>query len=554
LNIQSVDQESRWAKLPSVKGGEDFDLISDIADRNIGCSPFLAHFQAGSPMTVAPAQLEMIPKTPKQMFVLAEVSLREAFKDRDLRFERIEESPNEFICPDSCFYDINSIVNSLSDAIKKRITRFYYSPEKRAICSEMSMTAKESAKIAYPNGDEWMSLLRNSRLAEIPRTSELNLTSGMILSETDFIKNPLFSNTLEKESVFQRLCSLIGTEKFQLDYVEFLEKIRGSDLDWADCYRENSIEFAYLSLYAYLNTEIDQEELFVAQMLASAFTEPLDSAAYSPDTASYTVLTEENGKTHLKENQYISYLTSLFDIPCLRDIETKSLLKRTTVSYFAREDEIEEEVYESNRAFEQLTFGQVFLREGLRTTLLPPALVKVLYAETLKSDSCPVPPQEHKEYFGYRRSVKDLFSGRPISRASPLFFMPEVHDSPGHQLGIVAHDELFHCALDWINPYTQAFINCGKDVYEDENLKDNFKTVSIKLLDRAVTVKSINDFFEQEVLERIKEFSELQQLIFLEVCIECFPDELVDQISQIETREESLFLRWLQEKKNSSES
>jgi hypothetical protein len=525
--------------------------ISNIAVRSLAdISPFIERFMDESPFTLAPEldEIEIRPINTRENFLLAEVSMHETFKARDLRFERTEESPNVFICADSCFSDINSVVNSLSHPIKKQISRFYYSPEKRAICCEMSEAPTGHTKIEYPSGDEWMSLLRRSRLTDVPRLNELTLTSGMTLSETDFVNNPLFSNTLEKGAVYQRLCSLRGSEKFQLKYAEFLEKIRGSDLDWADSYRENSIEFAYLSLYAYLNTEIDQEELFVAQMLASAFTEPLDSAAYSPDTASYTVLTEENAKSHLRENQYISYLTSLFNVDCLKDIETKSLLKRTTVSFFAKEGGIEEEVHGSNRDYDLLTFGQVFIREGLRTTLLPPALMKMLYAETLKSDECPAPPLEHKEYFGYRRFAKDLFLGRPISRASPLFFMPEVHELSGHQLGVVAHDELFHCALDWINPYTNAFINCGKKVYNDQRLNGELRAISIKILDRGALVESVVDFFQEEVLKNLNVLPVHQQLIFFQICIECFPYKLLDQLLEIEMEEECLFLSWLQQR------
>ena len=56
--------------------------------------------------------------------------------------------------------------------------------------------------------------------------------------------------------------------------------------------------------------------------------------------------------------------------------------------------------------------------------------------------------------------------GRPISYASPLFYIPEVHGRPSKQLGITAHDVVGHCVTDWMHPYSGTLIGLGAELRE----------------------------------------------------------------------------------------
>jgi len=87
----------------------------------------------------------------------------------------------------------------------------------------------------------------------------------------------------------------------------------------------------------------------------------------------------------------------------------------------------------------------------------------------------------------------DLFEGRPISYASPLFYMPIVHDALGTQLGITAHDMNVHCPIDWQSPYVEQCIRLGRsllNIVMNEKIHEADRKIVLNMvvqtLDRAV--------------------------------------------------------------------
>lgn len=389
--------------------------------------------------------------------------------------ERVE-GEDQFVLPDITFSDIQKLTEEFSFYQNPKLGTFSYCPEKKSIC----FTPGPSFKIEYPNSDQWMSLKKSKGLRNSEEASFL-LTSGSRYLESTFIKHPLFKNSIERHSVFCRLSKLLekstlldqvlGTN-FERKYHSFLRNIKSSNLHWADPYKGNPMDLAYIALYAYLNGEIDQEELFTAQMVASAFAE-------SPESAAYLVLTEENAKKELRENNYFddSHLSQDFDF--LKNLNQKPLLKRTQVSYvLAEEGELS---YTDLKKYKRRPLG--FQEEGttVKMTLIPTWLLERIYEKTLLAG--PIPPKTNTEYFGYDQSVKALMKGRPISYASPLFYMPPVHGSITNQTAITAHDLLAHCSFDWSCPYTEGLIKLGKKLWEDTRFDKN---LSLLTLDRPV--------------------------------------------------------------------
>jgi hypothetical protein len=131
-------------------------------------------------------------------------------------------------------------------------------------------------------------------------------------------------------------------------------------------------------------------------------------------------------------------------------------------------------------------------KDESKVEVIPPILCKTLYKEIFAPNFASpeeYPPTEHAEFFGYKRKIKQLELGRPISYASPLFYLPAVHDTSSTQLGITVHDLLGHCVLDWLHPYTKQLISLGRAVKE---LGPEFSLIARNFLDRAIEPLSQN--------------------------------------------------------------
>lgn len=408
--------------------------------------------------------------------------IRSAFESRGLAFE---SHLGMFVYPDSTFSDIKEVVGTLSENAKAYVGELFYNARKRAICS----IPGSEFQINYPDTSTWISLLKLSREKVVYPFSCLTLTEGRSCSESDFVKESIFKSTLEKHSVFLRLCKLRDATDFEERYDTFLQSTQTGDFEWA---KTKPLDMAYFALFAYLDgKKINKEELFVAQMLASAFLE-------SPDSAAYIVLTQENVDAHLKQTHYLTPHQTARDFACVASLEGKSPLERMAISYKTQTG-IDFFVYELYKESRKLPMGFKEISEepnAAYVTILPPWFSKKLYEEIFSPNFQFIedyPPTEHSEFFGYKEILKDLVKGRPISYASPLFYIPEVHGRPSKQLGITAHDVVGHCVTDWMHPYSGTLIELGVELRELDD--PELFPLAFALLDRAVE-SQLEDYHE----------------------------------------------------------
>ncbi len=420
-------------------------------------------------------------------------------------------------------------MGTLSKNAKAYIGNFFYNPQKRAICS---ITGSEF-RIDYPETSQWITLLKRSREREVDPSSCLSLTEGRSCLETDFVKESIFKSTLEKHSVFLHMCKLRNAPDFEERYETFLGSTRTGDFEWA---KSKPIEMAYLALFAYLDgKKINKEELFVAQMLSSAFLE-------SPDSAQYSVLTQENVDEHLKETHYLTPSQTATTFACVRNLEGKSVLERMSISYKTQTG-IDLFVYDLYKASSKPAMGFREVSEDPNAslvTILPPWFSKQLYEEIFSPNFDSIddhPPTMHSEFFGYKEILKDLVDGRPISYASPLFYIPEVHGRPSKQLGITAHDVVGHCVTDWMHPYSGSLIELGAELRE---LNDpEFFPIAFALFDRAVESQledcdeNVSNFIINLITTLVDpKLSKEKQDIFFSKCRKILPERVLDKIEQ----------------------
>ena len=432
---------------------------------------------------------------------------------KGLIFENIPET-NIFIC-DNSFIQIKKVLEDFPESEKKDIGRFFYSPENNAICCNFD---EKDYGIIYPTGYGWTSFIRISKEYTQPEHSPLALSNGKFCSEKEFIENPLFASTLEKRSVFRHLSKIQETRTFKKDYQTFLRVTQSNDEHWANSYRKKPIDLAYLSLFAYLDGKIVKEELFIVQMLASAFLE-------SPDSTKYVVLTKANVKDYLLSYNYLTDENKTSHFHCLENLDKKSLIERTAFSkqskkslteqnailtvdwavYYALKESLlpsqsirlcnkkssekissdedtilEKDIRSRSERKKERKNLEAQKNNSISTLFLPPWLCKRLNAEIAQFDN---PLIDHEEYFGYRRKLDDLLLGRPVSYASPLFYIPEVHDYPGTQLGITSHDIHFHCFLDFYNPHAKKIIQLAEKI---RTLGKDVIPLVANLLDRPI--------------------------------------------------------------------
>lgn len=438
-------------------------------------------------------------------------TIQKLFHERGLEFKKLENQSGLFICPDSCWSDIKEILQELSVPERNKIGVFYYNPDQRSICCDFRL----QGGILYPTAEEWIDQMKASK-KEAENSLFLCLTNGAFLSEDQFLKDPLFKDSLEKYSVFRRLCKFRASEGFERAYETFRRLLASNSPRWADIYRNNPKELALVSLFAYLDKRISSKELFTAHMLSSAFFE-------SSDSAQYIVLNDQNASQVLERFSYVSKEDCL--LSPLEEISSKSLLERTCVLYESTFG-LDYSLYSNLSRSGQPTRG---FRKGsgsaCRVCLLPPWLEQELQERI----AYPATPMRHKESFGYRRSLADLIWGRPISYPSVLFYLPEVHGIGNKQLGILVHDVLGHCFFDGKNPYVQNLISLGKDL---RSLGSAYIPFAATVLDRAVTTEFADPkenmrVFMGLVYSNVEKFPLEQQQVFYSLCEKNLPSDVL---------------------------
>jgi hypothetical protein len=317
------------------------------------------------------------------------------------------------------------------------------------------------------------------------------------ISEREFVDNSLFASTIEKHQVFSDLCRLSKDSLFIEEYSSFLSLVQNGNEQWAhfSVYHPSHSDpkyLAYLSLFAYLNNEISEEELLITHALASGLEEGLPYFRYR-------VLNQETLERHLKKYKYITEDEFLFNFHSLADFDSRSVIRRTAISYRTANGidfHIHHEVPGNHKFMGFIDVSKPRKKES-SVTILPWGLLTSFYRESFIRNFSDFemnpPPTKHAVIFGYRKKVMDLIEGRPVSIPSPLFKGPnEVHNIRSSQVGIYVHDVLAHCVLDWMHPFANDLICLGHMILIQGREADDLelKSIGIEILDRAVLTQS----------------------------------------------------------------
>lgn len=343
------------------------------------------------------------------------------------------------------------------------------------------------------------------------------ILSDRLIDKDTFTSHCLFKATKEKDSVYQELLAFQNSSKFTQKYQIFLENIKKED--WYNYYESNYKELSLLSILAFFDNKIDQEELIVTHMVAYAFLEyelqknviginiftlyPKISAEYLKK-AGFPLFANNSDQlqpiiTNVKSEEEMVLERNKF----VKELSILSPIKRTVIEYtlapFSKGIEFGDDY--AYPVLEQRTYYELNWRMGYKDVAYNEAtivLLSPLIAINLgrkATNNKTIEPSTHYYMFGYSEEDAVLDDGvRMISIPSPLFESPYVHDyregSTGFQ--IYFHDVYFHVILDFNNPHIPIFIKVANSLLEEakteisEKRKLAMKSLAAELKDREI--------------------------------------------------------------------
>ncbi|CDZ81586.1 hypothetical protein BN1013_02122 [Candidatus Rubidus massiliensis] len=343
----------------------------------------------------------------------------------------------------------------------------------------------------------------------------LILPNGKKISKTDFCEHSLFTNTKEKETVFLQLQMYLSTSDFAKDYQTFLTDIN-TDF-WFNRYATSPHQLAYLALIAFFSEAIDQEELFITNIVAYGYYEKLfttnlvhvnvgilncHNIATFLANSNYPLFAKEgfsNILLNLKSPEELKHeQTKLID-----DLPLLSPLKRTYIEYTQTPFEKCECNLLRNEysSLEQVLYFERNWKIGIKNVtnnqgtvvLLSPDL-SIRLAKSATNSICRE-ANDHHYMFGFSDNDTSLYNGiRIISIPSPLFYLPYPDEcnkgSPGFQM--YHHDILYHVVTDMNNPHIDIYCRLGTIIRslatseKNADMKHFFCEFAFNLVDREV--------------------------------------------------------------------
>ncbi len=335
----------------------------------------------------------------------------------------------------------------------------------------------------------------------------LVLPSGKEVESIDFLENPLFCNAKEKESVFIELLMLVNHPCFLSEYKIFLSN--KNNMDWFVRYQKKPIQLAHLSVLAFLDGEIDQDELFIVHTVASAYSElnsessgekvkviKVEPRVVLPHDL-FRVLTEFDVPPFEKENLIVNRKSNEEIFGKMQEFTDeyakRSTIKKTFLTYTLSDfvSGSKKESVEMNIYF-RIEVTSFFKESGgdRGQVLLPPwELVWKLFCITSKFEDRLKKP---KPSFGHVNSYKVLLKRRPVTIPSSKFLTVRPHEfeyGPSG-LGMFLHD-FFHLLLEANNPHVGLLIEIGKNLIGENYLElfpnsdqKAFRRFAIDVLDR----------------------------------------------------------------------
>ncbi|CDZ81585.1 hypothetical protein BN1013_02121 [Candidatus Rubidus massiliensis] len=341
----------------------------------------------------------------------------------------------------------------------------------------------------------------------------LVLPIGKTITKTQFCEDSLFIHTLEKQNVFVQLQKFICSNTFAKDYQTFLTDIK-TDY-WFTRYETNPHQLAYLALIAFFCEAIDQEELFIANIVSYGFYEKISTTnlvnlnvGLLNNTNAAIFLCNSNFPLFAKEGA-VTLLTNFKSIEDLKNEQAKfindlsllSPLKRTYVEYtltpFTKDESspfgrryslLEQALYLDNNC----NIGIKDVSDNLGTIVLLSPYLSITLAKNATANLCRN-FRDHHYMFGFSKNDDPLFKGiRIISIPSPLFYVPYIEEcmkgSPGFQ--VYHHDINYHIILDMNNPHIDIFCHLAATVQSLAAIENNpilkqfFLELAFNIVDR----------------------------------------------------------------------
>jgi hypothetical protein len=317
--------------------------------------------------------------------------------------------------------------------------------------------------------------------------------------EARFKNDIMFKYTEEKDAVFQQVMTYTNDPGFQRKYSQFLDAIQTEQ--WFDTCSQDPEELGYLSLMAYLDQKIDQEDLATIQLIAAAMKEKNQGIIHE---FCVTVETSTTIAQTLQKAHYPPFGTAPWgrdplisprpDMDrgkvaavkqkFLVDVQEKSPLKRTFLSYSFNSTKgvmnpqgglsnqqdfcIEDSLY--NHAKKAVGFKSV-IESGPNitwTVVMPPLSMSVeLSRQLVTHESHPFSDQVLMFGHGDDPDTEVVFQSgkRLVSIGSPLFHIPFIHGCKAGpaSLGCTLHD-FYHVSLDVGNPYLDRLLTLRQNL------------------------------------------------------------------------------------------
>ncbi len=416
--------------------------------------------------------------------------------------------------PRICNHKRNIIHNnsySLHRSLSSKNSLFAFSNEYKEFLSELNNIRFSSDKIvdisiiAFFNHDidqdKFIEIItRSDQIADAfinKIDPQLKLSSGIIVHPNEFFQDPLFKDTKEKKAVFIKLYLFLNSPFFTQEYQDFLSSLNHKN--WFEAYSRTPEKLALLSLIAFHDGRINKEELFVINMVSSAFHE-ISTPESTLEKIDLKVLNTDEIIEYLKESGFPpfaantrNYIIATYNRISPEEIQDnledflqkyskRSIVERTFIEYTLKNSSIN---YIEHFTIEMLIhyvvgcdvgFKKVDKSENITVVLAAPHFAIELYRWASSIPS--MPADAHHFMFGFNKDAKPLFNMiRPISIPSTtLFKLPLVHDCErGSELGVLTHDLNYHIPLEVINPHVDIFVGIASLIkdYAEKKLQDS---------------------------------------------------------------------------------
>lgn len=343
-------------------------------------------------------------------------------------------------------------------------------------------------------------------------------------SRETFINHPLFAHASEKEAVYEKLIEVVQHDRFSDNYKRFLDALLQED--WFSYCTDYFLEFSYLSIIAFFDNKIGEEQLCCIHTVAEAYRELQNRNIAG---LQIHVLSKEdreaNAEFLAKANQ--PPFAAMSDTPLVQSKKTQSELDQIKQELLDHISKIESPIARSVVVY-SVQYDQEYSMEAGVYNLTKVQERYMDFTESPKADEAvkevntvlfphdlgiilnssiglyPLPKEvKHEWMFGYADDVSSILGkgARVVSVASPLFDVPYVHEYEigPKRLGLQMHDENYHIPLDLNIPNVMKlrFVELSQKMLQVEYpltspikrklWEDKSRKCSIIILDREVT-------------------------------------------------------------------